>query len=240
MGACAPVPASSTSTSCYELTACKSLHHAIAFYPRPLHHPIQSATLTEHTFARFLHRHCFQLELRIEVPSLSVSALLLPPSIRYKVQDLFNEFKFKHSFWKLFLVLSFKRVFLREKKRKSRVAAESLGGVQARLESSITKVGRTWSHWHKGLPWFINMFIQCLSRATAITLAHLILRSARNAAGKGQGCPPASRHFCQATICSAGARCRASTYNCSSTHLQYFACFSLFFYVFPYFYKSPV
>lgn len=111
-------------------------------------HPIQSATLTEHTFARFLHRHCFQLELRIEVPSLSVSALLLPPSIRYKVQDLFNEFKFKHSFWKLFLVLSFKRVFLREKKRKSRVAAESLGGVQARLESSITKVGRTWSHWY--------------------------------------------------------------------------------------------
>ena len=116
MGACAPVPASSTSTSCYELTACKSLHHAIAFYPRPLHHPIQSATLTEHTFARFLHRHCFQLELRIEVPSLSVSALLLPPSIRYKVQDLFNEFKFKHSFWKLFLVLSFKRVFLRKEK----------------------------------------------------------------------------------------------------------------------------
>lgn len=163
VGACAPVPASSTSTSCYELTACKSLHHAIAFYPRPLHHPIQSATLTEHTFARFLHRHCFQLELRIEVPSLSVSALLLPPSIRYKVQDFFNEFKFKHSFWKLFLVLSFKRVFLREKKRKSRVAAESLGGVQARLESSITKVGHTWSHWHKGLPWFINMFIQCLS-----------------------------------------------------------------------------
>ena len=65
---------------------------------------------------------------------------------------------FENCFW-----FSFKRVFLREKKRKSRVAAESLGGVQARLESSITKVGRTWSHWHKGLSWFINMFIQCLS-----------------------------------------------------------------------------
>ena len=85
------------------------------------------------------------------------------------------------------------------------------------------------------------MFIQCLSWFITRYCYHIGTYdlAARNAAGKGQGCPPASRHFCQATICSAGARCRASTYNCSSTHLQYFACFSLFFIVFPYFYKSP-
>lgn len=99
--------------------------------------------------------------------------------------------------------------------------------------------GRTGTKSYHGLSICLFNVYHGLSRATAITLAHLIWRSARNAAGKGQGCPPASRHFCQATICSAGARCRASIYNCSSTHLQYFACFSLFFIVFPYFYKSP-
>ena len=169
VGACAPVPASSTSTSCYELTACRSLHHAIAFYPRPqciIQYKVQhQQRICLHGFCT--HRHRIQFELHDnEVPSLSVSALLLPPSIRYKVQDFVTACH------------CLEGVFLREKKkRKSRAAGQlsrwscpgTFGELYHQGGSHMVALAQDFT--------MAFMVYHGLSRAPAITLAHLILRS---------------------------------------------------------------